>query len=148
MTISPGEEALAADITGRFRVGTGFEDTDSSTFTTSATVIASATAQLVSGRTYHVKVITHLGSSVAADTATLSLKEDSVSGTEIQGATGLVLTTSAAGGYFQIETDFTAVATGSKTFVATALRASGSGNLRREAAAIRPTWLTVDYAYG
>lgn len=150
MAISPGEETLAADITGRFRVGTGYEDTDSASIaSTTFVAIASVTAQLVSGRTYHIKFITHLMSSVTTDTATLAIREDTASGTEIQGAAALPLVGSASAGvYYQLETDYTAVATGAKTFVGVCNRASGSGNVRREAANIRPTWLIVDYAYG
>lgn len=150
MTISPGEEILAADITGRFRVGTGFEDTDSASIaSTTFVAIASVTCQLVAGRTYRVKLVTHMMSSVTTDTTTLGLREDTAAGVEINGAAALPLVGSAtAGVYYQVEGDFTAVATGSKTFVAVANRASGSGNVRREAAATRPTWLTVDYAYG
>jgi hypothetical protein len=149
MVISPGEEILADDITSRRRVATGYEDTDSAAITTVATVIATATGNLVAGRTYHIRLITHLGSSVSSDTANLNIKEDTVSGTELQGAAALPLVGSASAGiYYQISTDYTAVATGSKTFVGTLVRSAGSGNVRREAAAIRPTYLTVDYAYG
>ena len=150
MTIAPGEKILAADLLGRFRVGTGYEDTDSATFTTTTTAIVTAVADLVSGRTYRVKMVTHIGTSAANDVVSLTLREDTIGGNEIQGAANCpVPTTTSAGHYFQIETDFTAVSTGSKTFVGGAVRGTGGGgNLRREAASARPTILTVDYAYG
>lgn len=149
--MAAGDKAFWSDISSRFRVGTGYEDTDSSTFTTTTTVIVSCVAQLVAGRTYRVKLVTHIGlaSPTTADSASLGIREDSVSGTELQGLNSLPLPSStAAGHYGQLETDYTAVATGSKTFVGTAVRNAGTGTLRREAAGIRPTILSVDYAYG
>lgn len=151
MAITPGEEILADDILSRFRVGTGFEDTDSATFTTVALEIATVTAALVAGRTYRVKLVTHIGIAAvtAGDAVSLSIKEDSASGTDIQGAANVPIpTATGAGHYVQLETDYTAVATGNKTFSATAVRGGGTGTLRREAAGIRPTIFTVDYAYG
>jgi hypothetical protein len=148
MAIAPGEEILSDDITTRRRVATTYDDTDSAVFTTTTTVISTVVAPLISGRTYRVKIVTHLGSTVGGDTANLGLREDSVSGTEMQGNANIPMTTSAAGVYCVAEADYTAVATGNKTFVATASRAAGTGNIRREGAGIRPTYFTVDYAYG
>lgn len=150
MPVSPGEEVLAADITSRFRVGTQVEDTDGATFTTATVAFATCVAQLIAGRTYRIKFVTHIGLAAATtgDTANITIREDSAAGTELQGQANIPLGTSAAGNYAQIETDYTALATGPKTFVGTGQRAGGTGTLRREAAGIRPTILSVDYAYG
>ena len=145
-------QALATDINDYIashgRIATTIETSDSSTFTTTLTAIASVTAALVSGRTYKVRAITHLRTTVAADTANVQLREDNTAGTEMQTAAAVEIPSTTAGGhYFTLETEFTAVSTANKTFVLCAQRASGTGTLVREAAGIRPTLLYVDYAH-
>lgn len=147
--MAAGDVIYASDFTGRGRIGTTSYDTDSSTFTTSALEIASVSGSLVSGRTYKIRLITHIGSTTTDSTVTFALKEDSSAGTDIQGYVVIAVpTATSAGHYYEMATEYTAVATGSKTFSATAVRATGTGTLRREAAAIRPTFFTIDYAYG
>jgi hypothetical protein len=147
--MAAGDPILASDFTGRGRIGTSLYDTDSATFTTSALEVASVSGSLVSGRTYRIRLLIHIGSTTTDSTVTFALKEDSSVGTDIQGHVNVpVPTATAAGHYYEMATEYTAVATGSKTFSATAVRATGTGTLRREAASIRPTIFTVEYAYG
>lgn len=146
-------QALATDINDYIashgRVQTSVADTDSATFTTSETIVATVTAALVTGRTYKVRAVTHIATTVANDLVTLRLNETDLSGTQLQSNDNReLLSTSVAGFYFDIEGEWTAVATANKTFVVGAVRASGSGNLRREAAATRPTIMYVDYVRG
>lgn len=143
-------QALATDINdylaSRGRVATMTPETaDSATFTTTVTSIASVTAQLVTGRVYKLRLITHIASTVAGDRVDLAIRENNTAGTELQTLTAAPIdTTTSAGHYFDVEAQFTAVATGSKTFVGTAARQAGTGTLRREAASTRPTLFYVD----
>lgn len=131
------------------RIQTTTELADSSSFTTTETVIASVTAALVTGRTYRVRYVGKVGTSVGGDTVNLLMKDTNLAGAEIMSRPNEPLPTNTAGGhYFEMETEWTAVATANKTFVVTAVRASGSGSVRREAAATRPTLLYVEYVRG
>lgn len=146
-------QALATDINDYLashgRISTSVETTDSATFTTANTQIGSVVAALVSGRTYAVRLVTHIGADATGSTADVNLRENNTAGAEIQAAVGVPIPTStAAGHYLAIEGEYTAVSTGNKTFVAVAARNSGSANLRREAAATRPQLLYVEYARG
>lgn len=146
-------EALAVSINDYIashgRVATAVVDTDSPTFTTSEASLGALVAPLVSGRTYKVRMILHIGTTVANDWVTLRLCETNLAGTQLHSIDNAPLpSTTAAGHYFAIEGEYTAVATGNKTFVVGGVRASGTGTLRREAAAIRPTIFYVDYVRG
>lgn len=136
---------------GRFsgeRIETSTETADSSTFTTTETSIGSVTASLVTGRTYRVRLFTRIGTTVANDVAIVRVREDSVAGAELVGDATAALTTSVTGNTVIQEIEYTATATGAKTFVATCVRSTGSGSLRREASSTRPTYLYVDYIRG
>ncbi|MEV0156870.1 hypothetical protein AB0H57_24505 [Micromonospora sp. NPDC050686] len=130
------------------RIATATHDTDSGTFTTAETVIASVTATLKAGRTYRVRWVTRIGTSVANDIATPRIREDNVSGAERTVDFLPLPNAGTVGNLFIVETEYTAAADGAKTFVGTAQRASGTGNLYREASSNRPTYLYVDYVRG
>lgn len=142
------ENQVNAGQTPGGRIATGKETTDSANFTTTETSIVSVAAPLVNGATYRVTLITHIGTTVAGDLATVRIRENTAAGTEIHGDV-LELPTNRATGYpYQGEEEYTAVATATKTFHGTAVRTSGSGSLRREGATTRGTYLYVDYIRG
>lgn len=126
------------------RVATATTTADSSTFT-AETQVATVTAYLVSGRTYAVEVKnTRWSSSVAADTAAVRLREDSVSGTQMNAmVVGIPTTTTSGFGAGLVYAEFTAGVTGNKTFSLTGSRNSGTGNIQLRASATAPTYLTV-----
>lgn len=128
------------------RIATTTETSDSATFTTTETTIASVTAALVSGRTYRVRVTIRIASTVANDITIVRLREDNATGTEMTSGR-ITLETSGLGNVLTIEAEYTAGATANKTFVAAGIRTAGTGNLRRVAALNRPTYLYVDYVY-
>lgn len=144
---SAGQQLVAGRIPGE-RIATTVYDTDSSNFTTSETEIASVTASLVSGRTYRVRMVTRIGTSVANDIGTPRIREDNTSGTEMTVDYLALPNAGTAGNWYSAEAEYTAVSTGNKTFVGTCLRGGGTGNLRREAASTRPTYIYVDYIRG
>jgi hypothetical protein len=112
------------------------------------TLLDSVTASLVSGKTYRVRYYVRLFSSVADGIARFRIREDSTSGTVL--AITQLYTTVTINQSFPtyIEVLYTAVATGDKTFVATGIRQTGTGNLTAQAATDAPTYLYVEYVSG
>ncbi|MEU4589990.1 hypothetical protein [Micromonospora aurantiaca (nom. illeg.)] len=141
--------------TGTYRVG---ENTprvaDSGVFTTVEAAIDSVTVPLVSGRTYRVRWNVAWAGTVAGDTVFTRIREDDGStpptGTQLQIIRTEIVTTGGTGTRWPatIEADYTAAATGNKTFVGTGIRASGAGNINAHAGANFPITMTVDYVKG
>jgi hypothetical protein len=130
------------------RIATTTVTSDSSTFTTTETEVASVTAALVSGRTYRVRYMARFGSTVAGDWLMASIREDDTSGTVLT-QDNVILEQSAVSGWpLTVEVEYTAGSTGDKTFILTGDRVGGTGTCRLEAAATRPTYLYVDYIRG
>jgi len=140
--MAAGDKILWVTAPGRV-IGTSSETTDSSTFT-ALTLIGTITVSLISGKVYKVECTAQVASTVATDAVQVSLVEDSTAGAEI--ARGRVIVDASAAnapGPVPLRALYTAVATGSKTFVVAAQRAAGSGNVRREAGTTFPQVLTV-----
>lgn len=118
--------------------------TSSGTFT-AETVADSVTASLVTGYLYRVRWVGQISSSVADGYSRMRIREDSISGTELQ--TRQMPTTIAASQSITaiMEAFYTAVANGSKTFVATCARQAGTGNLTAAASATAPVYLYVEF---
>lgn len=131
----------------RRRIATTTRTTTSSTFTTTETSINTVTAALENGKTYAVRWVTEGRSTVAADTAKFRIREDSVSGTILQAVNTAMPVVSTD---FQavLEVEYTAVATGNKTFAGTCVRNSGTGNVSVSASANEPHYLYVEYVSG
>lgn len=143
-----GDVIYAADV--NTRMATTIRTSDTSTVTTTETVADSVTASLVSGEKYRVRWAVGYTSDTAADTVFLRLRQDNVSGTVMTLVRGDNRVTNGAGSRWvaEVEAEYTAAATGSKTFVGTYVRASGSGNVKVVAAATYPTYLYVDLIVG
>jgi hypothetical protein len=142
-----GETIIAGRIPGE-RIATTTRSSNSSGITTTETVVDSVTASLVEGRTYKIRWFGQVFSSVADGYTRLRIREDSVSGTEVdqrQRSTDI-----AANQAFPVilEGEYIAVATGSKTFVATLVRQAGTGTVTAQAGSANPTRLTVEYVSG
>jgi hypothetical protein len=129
------------------RIGTVPRTSDSSTTNTTEILVTSVTVPLVSGRTYQIRWNPGIASSVSGDTAFCRIREDSVSGTQLQIMRGHMPVTGGAGTRWPcpVEVEYTAVATGSKTFAATIARISGTGNVFVASSPTYPSYLTVDY---
>lgn len=114
------------------------------------TVIDSVAADLVNGKTYRVTWDLGWTSSVAADTAFMRIRENNISGSilTLQRFDARVGNGAGARWAARVEVEYTAVATGSKTFAATLARASGSGNLNVVGGASLPNYLYVEYIRG
>jgi hypothetical protein len=143
-----GETIIAGRVPGE-RIATTTATADSSTFTTTETTVMSVTAALVTGRTYRVRFYGRFNSSVSTDRVVARFREDNSSGTEIATTdTPLTNYSGTFGHAIEIEIEYTASATGNKTFVVTGERGAGSGNCNLEAATTRPAYLYVDYIRG
>lgn len=147
---SAGSQLIAGRIPGE-RIATSIETSDSATFTTTETEIMSVTAAVVIGRTYRIRGVGRLDSTVDNDDVALFVREDSLAGSaltvdlvelnaENQDTSGQQWT--------PLEVEWTASSTGLKTFVISAQRNSGSGSIRRRAGSDRPAYLYVDYIRG
>lgn len=147
MASSAGQQLTAGRVPGE-RIATTTETSDSSTFTTTETELLSATAALVSGRTYRVRGVFNLESSTGSDEVRVRLREDDTSGTLLQSGDREVPTSSSFGYLTLMESEYTASATGDKTFVITGVRSSGSGTDKRGSSSARPAYLYVDYIEG
>ena len=112
------------------------------------TLLDSVTASLVSGKTYRVRYYVRLFSSVADGIARFRIHEDSISGTVLAITQLYTAVTVNQSFPTYIEVLYTAVATGDKTFVATGIRQTGTGNLTAQAATDAPTYLYVEYVSG
>lgn len=135
---------------GSYRVGKNTRTADSGTFTTVEAAIDSVTVPLVSGRTYRVRWNVAWAGTLAGDTVFTRLRENNVSGTQLNIIRSEIVATGGAGTRWPatIEADYTAVATGNKTFVGTGIRTSGSGNINAHAGSYFPITMTVDYVEG
>src|SRR5262245_48983078 len=105
-----GENVEAGRVSGE-RIATTIDLTDSGSFTTSETVVSTVIAALVTGRTYRVRFVTDIRSTVANDRAQVRLREDNVSGTELFIADALIHHGGSLGAVCTIEAEYTAVAT-------------------------------------
>lgn len=130
-----GELAVAPYFT--YALGT----TSSASFT-AETVVDTITANLIAGKTYEVTYNGLFQSSVAADVVNINLREDSISGTRMCDGRASMVTANKTF-LMACRAIYVAVSTGSKTFVLTGTRDSGTGNITRAAASNDPSLMTV-----
>jgi len=146
LVIGPSAQAATGTTSGG-RAATTVRTSDSSGVTTTETVIDSVTAYLISGSIYRVRWVAAVNSTVSADTAFIRIREDNLAGDQLQLERVPMALTGGSGTRYpaHIEAEFTADATGNKTFVSTLIRASGSGTVNVAGASNFPVYLYVDY---
>lgn len=144
---SAGQELVAGRVPGE-RIATNVRTSDSSGFTTSETVIDTVTASVVNGRTYRISWHSAASSSVAGDDLLGRIREGSTTaGTQLD-YVQVDITATANRWPIDLEVEWTASATGSQTFAATAVRQAGTGTITVKSAATSPTYMYVDYIRG
>lgn len=144
--VAVGDPIILAMMPG-YEAGVSTYTSDSSTFTTTETEIASITVSLINGVTYDLRCDAHISSSTAGDTVTCRIREDNSSGTEVQVVSGNTVSTSGNRPVvIPVWGRYTATATGSKTFSVTAVRQAGGGNIFREVSSVAPMIFTVKVA--
>lgn len=113
-------------------------------FTTTETVGDEISAYMVAGYKYKIMSYQLCRSSVANDSITVRLREDSLTGTELQSIrVHIPIISTVFVGY--LERLYTASETGLKTIVTTGVRASGSGSSMFSAALTQLCWMAIDY---
>jgi hypothetical protein len=141
--VAVGDEIILARMPG-YLAGWAQETSDSSTFTTTETVVGTVTASVISSVVYLLQCDLKIGTTVADDLVSIKLREDNVSGTQIQGSSDIIPRSgSNNSATFPLRARWTASSTGSKTFVATAQRVGGTGNLSRDVLSVLPQLFTV-----
>ena len=147
MAATAGQIAEAGRIPGE-RIATTEVTSSSSTFTTTEIDVASVTAPLVSGRTYLVYFDGAFNTSTTGDIVRGRLREDNTTGSVRQTRDTPAMTSGATVEPLIMQAEYTAVSTGDKTFVATAVRLTGTGTPNLQAASGFPSFLWVDYTRG
>jgi hypothetical protein len=125
------------------RVGTLKLVADSAAVTAEASV-GSVTCYLETGKTYALTGNARISSTVASENSIARVREDTASGTQVTQAQVTVSNTSTQGFNAAIYGEYTAVATGNKTFHLTLQRNGGTGNHQIRGAAVAPSWLYVE----
>jgi len=144
---SAGETIIAGRIPGE-RIATNIETSDSGSISTTETVVMSVTAPVVEGRTYRVKAVFNVDGTVSNDTFVARLREDSVSGAQLQVDRVDLTNPSTNLAAVPLEVEYTADATEDKTFVLCFIRSTGTGSMILAAAGNAPSYLYVDYIRG
>lgn len=138
--VSAGDLVRASD--PEVKIAGDKQTAGSATFTTTETEVIWATGALLDGATYAIRLDLKIASTVAGDDVTVQIREDSATGTVLQSLRDDILSTSFPRN-FPLYAEYTASATGSKQFVGTAVRSSGTGNISRSASSTSPSYLTV-----
>jgi hypothetical protein len=112
------------------------------------TQIFSITANLVVGRVYRVSLYSHVNSSTPTDDGNARIREDSITGTELQVDRVDIQNSATTGRMCYMEFEYKASVTGSKTFVVTMTRSAGAATPFFECAANRPLYMMIDYIRG
>lgn len=108
-------------------------------------VVLSVTASLVANRTYKIRFEGGWDGDTIGGIVIGRIREDSISGTVIQGRRYEVSTTAGTTGmYAALEVEYSPSVTGAKTFV---LTSQGGGNVFLAASTSSPAYLYVDYIY-
>jgi hypothetical protein len=143
-----GGQVLAGGFPVTRRIATTRREVNGPTFTTTETVIDSVTAALVNGATYRIRWKVRVNPGTAGNDVQMAIREDNVSGTFID-AVAVDLPIINRTPFMFLEGEYTAVATGNKTFVGTGDRVAGSGaNDTPIASAASKSFLYVDYIEG
>jgi hypothetical protein len=121
---------------------------DSATWTaTESGSLISVTPTLTTGLTYKLLFSGAVSSDAVTsgvETTVMRIREDTATGNQLIVSQVFIPTTSTIGFLLTAYVEYTAVATGAKTFVVTGTRNGGTGNHRIRAATGRSAWLTCD----
>src|SRR5690242_16922459 len=146
MVVFAGDPVLASDINGlALRVAETVLVADTSTWSNTEFAIATVTAALVAGKRYKIGLTGRESTDVAADSDNMRIREDSLSGTQLQLAQIYLPVASGNGYQTSFYAEYTAVSTGNKTFQLTGQRSAGTGTAHRiRAGGSSPGLLFVD----
>jgi hypothetical protein len=127
------------------RVSTTEITANSATYGATETTLYTISPTLVSGLVYRVCVMAKIAVDVAADVSFLRIREDTLTGNQIDGANLYGGTTNTSGYPVLACSEYTATSTGAKTFVITGQRVTGTGTAHGvKASSNRKSYITVD----
>lgn len=127
------------------RVDTTEITANSSTYGATETTLYTITPSLTNGLTYRVGVLLKVAVDVAADVSFVRIREDTLTGNQLDGTNVYCGTTNTSGFLVIATSEYTATATGAKTFVITGQRVTGTGTAHGvKASANRKSYITVD----
>lgn len=128
MSVGGGDVIFANDINRlEEREGTTPIAADSAPWGAAETVASSVTIPAVNGQRYKVWFSGKVSTDVAADASNMRLREDGLSGNQLQLGQVYLPTISGNGWIAYLYAEWTAAATASKTFVLTGQRSVGTG---------------------
>jgi len=143
-----GQVATAGRIPGE-RIATTRVTSNSENFTTNQAVVMSVTGPLVGGRTYGIHAFVRF-SGVDNEDIGVRLLEDQIGGAQLQ-SLAMEMSVDDQENWGEgrwMYAEYTATATGDKTFVVTAQVIAGSGPARLLATASRPCYMYIEYIEG
>jgi hypothetical protein len=145
-TVNGGDVTYAADVNQvNIRVGTTKLTADSSTWSGTEFEATTVSGTLVSGKRYVIAFRGRISSDVAADSDNLRIREDNLTGTQLMLGQVYLPTNSGNGYMVNVYAEYTAVASGSKTFSFTGNRSIGTGTTHRiRGSATAPSWMTIE----
>lgn len=147
--IVTGNLTVTGLFTGRQqRINQSVRTTPSGSIVGVETSVDSVAGTLVTGRTYKISWYGRVQSTIADGYARLRIREDSVSGTQLQLSQSPTNIAANQSFIAAIEAEYTAVANGSKTFHVTCIRQTGTGNVSVFGAADTPVYMYIDYIRG
>ena len=146
MTVFAGDEVLAADINELIdRQNTTIFTGDSATWGATELVAMSLTFAAISGAKYKIVFEGRVSTDVSADAANMRIREDNLTGTQLQLQQVYLPNTSGNGWQAHAYAEWTATSTGNKTIVLTGQRSSGTGTAHRiRASGSAPSYLFAD----
>lgn len=137
-------DALNANLVEEYENATAITS-DSSTWNATEASISTVAATLVSGLVYRIVFTGRISTDVAADLAILRIREDNLTGTQLQLSQIYLPTTTGNGYTLYFYAEYTAVSSASKTFALTAQRSVGTGTAHRiRANSSAPGYLRID----
>jgi hypothetical protein len=144
---SAGDITNASDVTTR--IATATLNANSGTWTTTeSAALLTVTGSLVNGQRYSLTLFTNIATSSAAapsvEVSLMRIREDTASGTQNTGVDFWIASTTGAGFGLMAYSEYTAVATGTKSFVLTGQRIAGAGSHSIAAGTSRQTFLNID----
>jgi hypothetical protein len=129
------------------RIATAYFQNTVGPITTTETQVLNITAATVTGRTYRITATMPYDSSVVTDAYFLRIREDSVSGAEVQGRRISANVAGVTAFDATIEGEYTADANENKVFSVTIVRTSGTGQLNRTGSSAAPAIIYVDHVW-
>jgi len=132
MTVFGGDPILAADINELIdRQNSALFTADSSTWGATETLLGAVAVSAVAGAKYKIVFVGKVSADVAADASVLRIREDNLTGTQLQLQPVYLPTTAANGWGIHVYAEWTASSTASKTFALTGQRTIGTGTAHR-----------------